>query len=430
MTRSAYRGGPAASWEIVDGSTVCTVVLRRLASDRGRGADPRSGRLRAATSVARPEPADGAVRLDPSRDPESPPPARARLGLAGVPAALPSRRRRRGARSTAGRRTADVLRWLGPLAARKLGRRMVRAIRSTDDVLHWRIAVRVGGAGLCLDRLAGDGRVPLGRVGAAAITTPIHSSSSATGGAGCSSRTTRTPAAPPRSPAPSSALGGELGEVREALATTGHLSYPMVVFDGTEALMVPESAAEGVVRVYRAAAFPDGWEAGCATCCAEPGGRHDDLAPGWSLVVLHDDPGAARRGRDADAVPRPTRSTAPGSRTRSTRSRRTSEPAAAAGNLFRRRGSPRPAEPGREPGLRLQHRPQRDHASSPRRTTSSVRAGDHARWAPGLLGMHTYNRVGDVEVDRWQGRPAARLGRLTASTRRGAAGLARARPGG
>ena len=42
---------------------------------------------------------------------------------------------------------------------------------------------------------------------------------------------------------------GRLGAVGQVLEPAGHASYPMVVVDGQQTLMVPETAAESVVRL-------------------------------------------------------------------------------------------------------------------------------------------------------------------------------------
>jgi len=94
---------------------------------------------------------------------------------------------------------------------------------------------------------------------------------------------------------------GDLGEVRQALTAAGHLSYPMVVLDGTDALMVPESAEEGVVRLHRASVFPDSWSV-VADLLPEPGVDSTLWHQDGRWVALHDPHRVARGGRDADAL--------------------------------------------------------------------------------------------------------------------------------
>ncbi|MDX2143447.1 MAG: hypothetical protein SFV19_08835 [Rhodospirillaceae bacterium] len=48
-----------------------------------------------------------------------------------------------------------------------------------------------------------------------------------------------------------------------ALATPFHLSYPFLIEDGGEVFMLPEAHRSGKLTLYRAKAFPDGWERVC-----------------------------------------------------------------------------------------------------------------------------------------------------------------------
>ena len=45
-----------------------------------------------------------------------------------------------------------------------------------------------------------------------------------------------------------------------AIAGPGHLSYPYVFAHDEAAFMIPESGAEGVVRLFRSTTFPTDWE--------------------------------------------------------------------------------------------------------------------------------------------------------------------------
>jgi hypothetical protein len=53
---------------------------------------------------------------------------------------------------------------------------------------------------------------------------------------------------------------GSLSPFREVIRSDGHLSYPYVFEADGETFMIPESAAEGQVRLYRATSFPYQWE--------------------------------------------------------------------------------------------------------------------------------------------------------------------------
>jgi len=47
---------------------------------------------------------------------------------------------------------------------------------------------------------------------------------------------------------------------RQALAEPWHLSYPFLIEDGGETYMLPEAFRSGALTLYRAVAFPTGWE--------------------------------------------------------------------------------------------------------------------------------------------------------------------------
>jgi hypothetical protein len=53
---------------------------------------------------------------------------------------------------------------------------------------------------------------------------------------------------------------GRLGPVRRCLEREYHFSYPMVFSQGGEVFMVPESASRGTVELYRATDFPYQWK--------------------------------------------------------------------------------------------------------------------------------------------------------------------------
>jgi hypothetical protein len=53
---------------------------------------------------------------------------------------------------------------------------------------------------------------------------------------------------------------GPVGTPHPVLEHRVHLSYPMVVEDGGELWMIPETSAAGTVELYRAVDYPDRWE--------------------------------------------------------------------------------------------------------------------------------------------------------------------------
>ena len=153
-----------------------------------------------------------------------------------------------------------MVKWLGPIFARKLADRAVEWDR--DLVADWRIGVRVGHKPLtnatpgedlglnsvqwfpsaagrfyadpCLLEIDGqfwlffedfDYRSETGRISVAPISAQ-----------------------------------GALGEIGTALNLPHHLSYPMVFHYDGEIFMIPESAAIGRVELYRATQFPFEWK--------------------------------------------------------------------------------------------------------------------------------------------------------------------------
>jgi hypothetical protein len=56
------------------------------------------------------------------------------------------------------------------------------------------------------------------------------------------------------------AEGGHVSRPKVALARDYHLSYPFVFKKGDEVLMLPETAANDSIELYRAVRFPDRWE--------------------------------------------------------------------------------------------------------------------------------------------------------------------------
>lgn len=83
---------------------------------------------------------------------------------------------------------------------------------------------------------------------------------------------------------------GEIRAPTVVLSSKGHLSYPHVFLDRGTAYMIPESSAEGVVRLYRASDFPFNWQPvsdlflgpGIDTSVWEEDGRW------WFFTTLHE----------------------------------------------------------------------------------------------------------------------------------------------
>jgi hypothetical protein len=405
-----WRGGPAGFWEHLDRSPVCSMTLSRLADaddrDPATGAglvldratfstDPSSlARTRRTASYGSTHLVVRNLRLLHERGWDwllAHRPDRS----ASPPGAGGSR-----ARGTPPREVApaasDVVRWFVPLAARRVAARSIRTATRSPAVLHWRIAIRAGHAHSLLDQpddLAGFRWIeaPRGHFWADPFLAEhdgqrwlfVEDYDYARDAAciGCAEI----------------APDGEPGPMREALRSDGHLSYPFFVADDDgEPRLIPESSADGAVRLFGTSSFPLGWspiadllpEAAVDTTVwrgddrwwlfttvAEPRGR----AP--MLLLYH---AAALEG---PWTPHPLNPVSQDVRT-----------ARGAGSIFRHDGRlMRPSQDGgRAYGYALAFN--EIEVLTPteyRERTVALVTPDRV---PGLLGLHTYNRLGDLEV--------------------------------
>jgi hypothetical protein len=389
-----FVGGPACFWEMADGSPVTSVVLVRSAGEGGgRVVLDRASFATDAASMTRTrhQASYGSTHLVIRRllhlhqwgwewiEGHAPPP-------------LQDPGPRRIDRSPTNR---DVLAWFLPLALRRVLGRAKRAILRSDDLLHWRIAVRLGHGGLRLDGPADMSgfawlEAPRGhfyadpfvveRDGRHWVLLEDFSYATGVGVIGCGEVTPT----------------GEFVYAGSVLASPGHLSYPMAVVDGDDVFMVPESSAEGRVRVYRAASFPHGWEviaepyAGAAvdtsiwhqdgrwwffTTVREPRGKAD------MLLLFH------AASVDGAWVPHPMNPVSQDVRA-----------VRGAGGLFLDDGRlVRPTQDGsRGYGYafilnEIATLSETDFLERPRLSIGPD-------WGPELLGTHTYNRAGRLEV--------------------------------
>jgi hypothetical protein len=153
----------------------------------------------------------------------------------------------------------EMVRWFVPQATAKLRRRVKRALSSRELVLQWRIAIRAGGRYISSanGNAVTDGfqwlESPKGhfyadpfvvdREGQHWLFFEDYEYQSRRGRIACACVST----------------GGEVGEVRTVLEAGYHLSYPYIFSDRDDLYMIPESGAEGVVRLYRCENFPDRW---------------------------------------------------------------------------------------------------------------------------------------------------------------------------
>ena len=252
-----YLGEPAHFWEMVDGAPVTTVLLEQragtpdhtlvlsstqFATDRGSLARNRVMPYYGSTFLVIRKLWElhsfGWQRLaEQSRTL-----ARTERGrvFAGIPA------------------NGRMLRWLFPRIVVAVSRRLARRLSSRDEVEHWQVAIRTGGPGLTSEGsldMSGFAWVPapkgtfyadpflVERAGRTWLLFEDYVYSKARGVISCAEIR----------------VDGHLGPAQVVLQSEGHLSYPYVFLDGDDAWMIPESAADGVVRLYRATDFPYQW---------------------------------------------------------------------------------------------------------------------------------------------------------------------------
>jgi hypothetical protein len=154
----------------------------------------------------------------------------------------------------------EVVRVLGPLIAGRYVGRIRRAVTRRSGVQHWGIALRTGASSIGFMRpspMAGFEwlEAPRGhawadpflvaRDGRTWLFYEDYSYAERRGAIACAEVTAE----------------GGLVAPTTVLASAGHLSYPYVFVDGDAVFMIPESAEEAVVRLYRAEPFPTVWRA-------------------------------------------------------------------------------------------------------------------------------------------------------------------------
>ena len=152
-----------------------------------------------------------------------------------------------------------LARWLGPRMLRTVITRLGRAILRRSPTWQWRIAIRSAADGSLLDRaqdMTGFRWVvpPPGHVYADPFLLTwdgrtwlfIEDLATSVGRGVISAAEVET--------------DGRLSRSAVVLTSAGHLSYPYVFVEGGTPYMIPETASENVVRLYRATDFPSGWE--------------------------------------------------------------------------------------------------------------------------------------------------------------------------
>jgi hypothetical protein len=253
-----YRGGPAHFWELYEGNPISGVILQVLTEqlDAGKvlykGLFPTHPGWSLALNRVSPYWGASTFMIQKLRELHHhgwerieqtvvrPAPYRGRKKIYTVPS------------------NWEMVRWLGPLLIRKSVRRLVR--RPTDR--HWRLAIRVGGQSV-LRHIGSDSapdmsgfqwiESPEGRFYADPFLIEVAGKpwlffedfDYAAGRGRISCAETRN---------------GAISNPVPALERPYHLSYPCVFRDGNTVYMIPETASNGTVELYRCVRFPDVWE--------------------------------------------------------------------------------------------------------------------------------------------------------------------------
>ncbi len=251
-----YPDGPSCFWEMVEDDPVTAVALERLPGSESEGVVLSGAAFptdRGSLARNRVQPLYGSthqviVKLEQLH-------AHGWDWIARGGRPLPD-----GGRGLRGRpRALRLFGWLGPRLLRLIVARLNRAILKRGPTWEWRVAIRLAADGSPVDRvrdMSGFRWVvpPPGHVYADPFLL---------------TRDGRTwlfvedlPASLGRGVISAAEVDGDgrLSRPAVVLTSAGHLSYPYVFLDGDTTYMIPETASESVVRLYRATAFPAGWE--------------------------------------------------------------------------------------------------------------------------------------------------------------------------
>jgi len=249
-----YRGGPPYFWEIYERNPVSAVVLQRLTEQLDAGLILSKGYFAtsqsSSMSLNRRAPYWGATTFVIQKLRELHERGWETVEAAAVPPS-PYRGRKAIYRAPTNR---EMLRWIGPVLTASARRRLLRGRR----VQHWRLAFRAGPQSAIDDGAAGlDGfrwiESPPGRFfadpfllerdGQRWVFFEDFDYASGRGHVSC---------------APIDRHDG-LGAPIRVLDRPYHLSYPCVFSHDGELFMVPETWYNGAVELYRCRRFPDDW---------------------------------------------------------------------------------------------------------------------------------------------------------------------------
>ena len=247
-----YRGGPSCFWELYEANPITGAVLQVLTEQLDAGPVLQKGLFATLAGVSRArntlQPYWGASTFVIQKLHEL-----HRYGWGYMES------RARPAAEYRGRRklyiepsNGEMIRWLGPLILRKAVRRRRPMIE------HWQLAIRVSG------QLQASPGAPPDLRGFRLIESPKrhfyadpflieHEGRTWLFFEDCDYAADRGLIAC------AEVRGGELGQPVTALERPYHLSYPCLFRSRGELYMVPESAANGTVDLYRCTRFPDQW---------------------------------------------------------------------------------------------------------------------------------------------------------------------------
>jgi hypothetical protein len=389
-----YRGGPACFWEMAEGSPLTGVVLQRLTEDLDAGLVMAKGLFPTDFGSLirnRAQPYFGSTHMVIQKLRELHEHGWAYLRQR-CPPPEPYRGRRRIYRTPT---NWEVVRWIAPLVAKKAASRIVRAFSHRDEIPHWRIAIRSGRGELALDGAAdmSDFRwieAPKGhfyadpfvleRNGRTWVFFEDFSYAEGRGTISCAGVN----------------ADGCLDSPHVVLNSAGHLSYPCVFADGADVFMIPESSAETAVRLYRATDFPHHWEmqAELYSGSAVDTTPWNDGERWWFFTTLREPRGNARMLMlfysatiTGPWVSHPMNPISLDARN-----------ARGAGAIFSQNG--KVIRPSQDCGRDYGHSFTLNEIVTLSTTQFEERplVSQGPDWFPGLLGTHTYNRSGSIEV--------------------------------
>ncbi|MGA8029521.1 MAG: hypothetical protein WB992_20455 [Bryobacteraceae bacterium] len=255
-----YRGGPAHFWEMHEHSPLSGVILQVLTEQLDSGIVLMKGLFATESGMSlkrnRVQPYWGSAHFVIAKLWEL-----HRFGWEHVEARIIPSAGYFGKRKIYRRpANADVIRWAVPQILKRTGRRAWARVARNDDAGHWQMAVRVAPwSPLCEteqpdmrgfrwiesppDHFYADPFL-IENEGKHCVFFEDYTYSSARGVIACAELSEQ----------------GTIGQVRLALDTGKHVSYPYIVCDHGLIYMIPETLQSQAVHLYRCVKFPDEWK--------------------------------------------------------------------------------------------------------------------------------------------------------------------------